>query len=227
MKNRLTILVILAITMAGCAHQVGPRAGTGSLLGAGAGALIGSQLGSGGGQIAAVALGTLAGALMGQDIGRTLDRADQAYMQQNAQRSLEAIPTNRTSRWVNPDTGHSGSMTPTKTYRNNSRQYCREYQQTVVINGSEQRAYGQACRQADASWKIISSPSETQIQTVTRYVPTSSYRSVYQPSYYPGYGAPAYLWPATSLSLSFGDFSGHRHHRGHRGYGEYGGYGRY
>ena len=217
MKNQLAILVILAITMVGCAHQVGPREGTGSLLGAGAGALIGSQIGSGGGQIAAIALGTLAGTLIGQDIGRTLDRADQAFMQQNTQSSLETLPTNRTNSWVNPDTGHSGSTTPIKTYRNDSGQYCREYQQTVVINGREQQAYGQACRQVDASWKITSTRPEAQAQTVTRYVATSSY----QPGYFPGYYSPAYLWPFTSLSLSFGHFSGHRHHRGHRSNGRH------
>ncbi len=215
MRIQLTIITILAITITGCVHQVGPREGTGSLLGAGVGALIGSQIGSGGGQIAAVALGTLAGALVGQDIGRTLDRADLAYMQQNAQRSLEAIPTNQTNIWVNPDTGHSGSITPTNTYQNASGEYCREYQQTVVINGSEQQAYGHACRQADGSWKITSTVPRAQVQTVTRYVPTSDYRRGYPPTYYPGYYSPAYLWPFTSLSLSFGHYSGHRHHRGH------------
>ncbi len=215
MRKRLTIIAIFALALAGCAHQVGPREGTGSLLGAGAGALIGSQIGSGGGQIAAVALGTLAGALIGQDIGRTLDRADLAYMQQSTQRSLEVIPTYQTNGWVNPDTGHSGSITPLKTYQNASGEYCREYQQTVVINGNEQQAYGHACRQVDGNWKITSTAPVTKVQTVTRYVPVNSYRMGYPSTYYPGYYSPAYLWPSTSLSLSFGHYSGHGHHWGY------------
>jgi len=34
--------------------------------------------------------------------------------------------------------------------------YCREYTTDVVIDGEAHRAYGQACRQEDGSWQIIS-----------------------------------------------------------------------
>ena len=33
-------------------------------------------------------------------------------------------------------------------------EYCRECQQTVVIGGREEDAYGVACRQPDGSWEI-------------------------------------------------------------------------
>ena len=32
---------------------------------------------------------------------------------------------------------------------------CREFQQTLVVNGQEQPGYGKACRQPDGSWKIV------------------------------------------------------------------------
>lgn len=216
---RFISLATVVLLLSACAYPVGPRQSTGTLLGAGTGALIGSQFGDGKGRLAAVALGTLAGAMIGQDIGRTLDAADRSYMQQNAQSSLETLPSNQSGSWVNPDTGHSGSITPTRTYQTASGQYCREYQQTVTINGEEQQAYGTACRQPDGSWKIV--PEEPQVQgqvvqprTETRYVP------VYQDSY--GY-YPWYYWPRTSISFSYGYSSGHRHHdrhghRHHRGY---------
>jgi len=231
MRKMFTIIAVLAVTLAGCAYPVGPSEGTGTLLGAGTGALIGSQIGSGQGRVVAVALGTLAGALVGQDIGRTLDRADQAYMQQSAQRSLETLPSNQTGTWVNPDSGNTGSLTPTQTYQSNGR-YCREYRQTVVINGTEEEAYGTACRQPDGTWQVASSQPQDQgqvvrQQTVTRVVPTGFYRPYYSPVYYPGYYYPGYyypgyyypgyFWPFTSISLSYGHFSGHRHHfSGHR-----------
>ena len=34
-----------------------------------------------------------------------------------------------------------------------SAQYCREYQQTVVIGGQMQQAVGTTCQQADGTWK--------------------------------------------------------------------------
>lgn len=217
MKKLISLTALLALVLSGCAYPVGPRESTGTLLGAGTGALIGSQIGSGEGRLVAVALGTLAGALVGQDVGRSLDRADLAYMQQNAQATLETVPSQQSGSWVNPDSGHSGTITPTRTYQTISGQYCREYQQTVVINGAQQQSYGTACRQSDGNWKITSGAPEAQGQviqqrTVTRVVPSGYYQPVYPYGYYPGYYYPGYLWPLTSISFSYGHFSGHRHH---------------
>lgn len=36
-----------------------------------------------------------------------------------------------------------------------STEYCREYTTEIMINGEAQEAYGQACRQEDGSWKIM------------------------------------------------------------------------
>lgn len=35
-------------------------------------------------------------------------------------------------------------------------QYCREYTTEIMVNGQTQEAYGQACRQDDGSWQIVS-----------------------------------------------------------------------
>lgn len=35
-------------------------------------------------------------------------------------------------------------------------QYCREYTTEIMVNGQSQEAYGQACRQDDGSWQIVS-----------------------------------------------------------------------
>jgi surface antigen len=58
--------------------------------------------------------------------------------------------------WKNPDTGHSGTVTPTKTYQAPGAGYCREYQATVEIEGKQEKASGKACRQPDGTWKIAS-----------------------------------------------------------------------
>ena len=154
MRQVLVLLMILTSLLVGCTRHMGTKEGTGTLLGATAGAVLGSNVGKGKGNVMAIAIGTLAGALFGQEIGRSLDRADRIAMGQNAQYSLEHTRTNETTRWNNPDSGNSGAMTPTRTYQQPTRKYCREYRQTVIIGGVKQNAYGTACRQADGSWVI-------------------------------------------------------------------------
>ncbi|MGE5190478.1 MAG: RT0821/Lpp0805 family surface protein [Gemmatimonadota bacterium] len=153
-KRIVVFPLLAALVLSGCA-TMGPKEQAGTVVGGATGAVIGSQFGGGTGRLFGVAIGTLAGALIGQEIGRSLDAEDQRMMQANAQRALEYDRTDETSTWRNPDSGHSGSITPRYTYRTPEGRYCREYQQTVIIGGEEQRAYGRACRQPDGSWKIV------------------------------------------------------------------------
>ena len=152
------ILASLAMStvLIGCSANYGPKETGGTLVGAGLGALAGSQIGSGTGQLVAVGLGTLAGALLGNEVGRLLDRADRLHAGQTAQTGLESVPSGHTVGWRNPDSGHSGTFTPTSTYESPSGQYCREFQQTVSLGGRMERAYGTACRRPDGSWEITS-----------------------------------------------------------------------
>jgi len=154
MYKLLAAMLVLLLSVA-CAPNMGPKETGGAVIGAGAGALLGSTIGGGDGQLVAVAIGTLAGALIGQGVGQSLDRADQLAMQNTAQQTLERNPSYQPGAWQNPDSGNSGSVTPTRTYQMASGQYCREYTQTVNVAGDRQQAYGTACRQADGSWKVV------------------------------------------------------------------------
>ncbi len=149
-----TFIAVTALVLVGCANNAGPKQTMGTLIGAAGGGLAGAQIGRGKGQLAAVAAGALLGAFIGNEVGQSLDRADRLYAQRNAQRTLEYAPTGQTSGWVNPDSGNSGSVTPTQTYRSPDGRYCREYQTTVVVGGRESQGYGTACRQPDGSWQI-------------------------------------------------------------------------
>lgn len=155
MKRMLVFFLTLALALSGCATSAGPKESAGTLIGAAGGGLLGAQVGKGRGQLVAVAVGTLAGALIGQEVGRTLDRADQMWMERNAQQALEYNRSHQASTWHNPDSGNSGSLTPMRTFQTAQGQYCREYQQTVIIGGQPQQAYGTACRQPDGSWLIV------------------------------------------------------------------------
>ena len=127
----------------------------GALVGAGAGGLIGSQLGHGKGKDVATVLGVIAGGLIGSQVGASLDRADQAALHQTTQTALETAPPGQPLPWRNPDTGNYGTVVPQGIYRAADGGYCREFQQTIVVNGQQQQGYGKACRQPDGSWKIV------------------------------------------------------------------------
>ena len=151
----LVVAVLIAFTTAACENsQYGTKQTIGALGGAAAGGLLGAQIGGGSGQLAATAAGALLGALVGSEIGRTMDevdrmRADQAYGQ------AQDAPIGETIAWDNPDTGNYGSVTPTKQgTKASTGEYCREFQQTVVIGGQQEDAYGTACRQPDGTWEI-------------------------------------------------------------------------
>ena len=126
----------------------------GTLAGAGLGAWGGSNIGKGSGNIAAIAGGTLLGALAGHEVGASLDRADMTYYNNASQRALETAKAGTTSSWSNPDSGHSGTITPTRTINTPDGNVCREYTQTIDIGGKSEQAFGKACRQSDGSWQI-------------------------------------------------------------------------
>jgi surface antigen len=156
---RVTAVAMLIVMLGGCA-QVGqgisdnPKATMGGMLGAAGGGLIAAAAGGG---TAGIIGGVLIGGLLGGALGGALDSRDKQLAAQNAQNTFEHARTGQTSTWQNPDSGHSGSITPTNTFQNASGQYCREYQQTIEVGGKKEQGYGTACRQPDGSWKIVSS----------------------------------------------------------------------
>jgi surface antigen len=143
------------ISLSACVTDQGEKQTLGTLIGAGLGGLAGSQIGSGSGKLAAVGVGVLLGGLLGSEVGKSLDRADKAYVANNAQSTLETTPTGTSSSWVNPDSGNSGSLTPTNTYVTAAGQPCREYHSTVTIDGQTEDVYGTACREPDGSWRFV------------------------------------------------------------------------
>ena len=154
--TRITTVALIAVLLAACADlQDRPKQTAGTLIGAGLGALAGSQVGSGKGQLAAVAIGALAGAWLGGEAGKSLDKADRLYAERTATNALEYNRSGQTSTWRNPDSGHAGTMTPTRTFRTASGEDCREYETTISVDGRTERATGRACRRSDGTWRIV------------------------------------------------------------------------
>lgn len=149
-------ILVLTLILTSC-ETVGqgvadnPKTTLGGMLGAAGGGLIAAAAGGG---AAGIAGGVLLGGLLGGAIGNHLDQKDKQLAAQNSQRTFEDARTGQTSAWRNPDSGNSGSITPTRTYQSSGGQYCREYQQEITIGGEAHESYGTACRQPDGSWKI-------------------------------------------------------------------------
>ncbi|MEE2745879.1 MAG: RT0821/Lpp0805 family surface protein [Pseudomonadota bacterium] len=149
-------LISFSFLLASCADvQNSPKQTLGTLLGAGAGALIGAQVGGGKGKMAAVAIGTLGGAYLGSEVGKTLDYVDRQKAQKAEQSALENNKAGTSTRWVNPDSGNTGKVTPKRATELASGEFCREYEHEITVNGRTEVASGTACRQPNGSWRII------------------------------------------------------------------------
>jgi surface antigen len=146
------VLCAVALVFSACASaQNNPKTTVGALGGAAAGGLIGAAAG---GSPAAIAGGVILGGLLGGAVGNALDQRDKDLAMKQAQYSLENSQAGQSSQWRNPDSGNSGSFTPTRTYETETGQPCREYTQEILVAGEKHESYGTACRQADGSWKI-------------------------------------------------------------------------
>ncbi len=129
-----------------------------------------------------------------QEYDPMLDDTESNAMTETLAYALENARTGEESSWVNPDTGHSGVIVPLATYVNDAGLDCREYIQTIVIDGQEAQAYGTACRQPDGTWLIVNDeeaaapPPEDQTSHIYLYRDPASYHYpwvYYDPFFYP------------------------------------------
>jgi surface antigen len=170
-KRSFLVLTATAMLLAACdgqqnamnARQGGVTGGggidksdIGTGLGAIGGGVIGAQFGKGKGQLVTTALGALLGAGIGHEVGSSLDRADMNYYSAAQQRALETSQAGQSLPWNNPQSGHSGSITPATPYKAANGQYCREFTNKINVGGKTESGYGTACRQPDGSWQIVS-----------------------------------------------------------------------
>lgn len=145
-----------ALLLAGCAgNDYGSKQTVGALAGAGAGGLLGAQVGKGGTKLMATAAGTLLGAFLGNEVGRSLDRADRMYASEAQYEALEYVPSGYSTTWQNPDSGHYGTVVPTRSYETSSGSHCREFQHGATVGGRTEWVYGTACRTPDGQWRVV------------------------------------------------------------------------
>ena len=150
MKSMMAALLAGAV-LAGC-QSAGTGETLGTLGGAAAGGVIGAQFGSGSGQLAATAAGTLLGAFAGNQLGAQFDQPD--YYASNSA-GQQAFNSGQPTTWTSPQSGYYGQVQPTGgSYYQNGRE-CRNFSQTVYIQGQPTAANGVACRNPDGSWSVV------------------------------------------------------------------------
>lgn len=156
MLKKIMVLSLASTMAVACASGTTPqmkKKDIGSIGGAVIGGVLGSNVGGGKGQMVAVGVGTLLGALAGSSIGSSLDRADEMYAQRAWQQAHTA-PVGDTITWTNPESGNRGSYTPQREGRTNDNRSCREYEQTIIIDGQAETGVGIACQNNDGTWDI-------------------------------------------------------------------------
>ena len=147
--------VLVALMATGCATiESNPKTTIGAVGGGTVGGLIAAAAG---GNPAAIAASVIGGMLVGGLVGNLLDERDKRMASEAAYRAMESAPSGKPVAWQNPDSGHSGTVTPTRTYQTGDGTYCRNYQTTVVIDGKQEQATGTACRQPDGTWRVVNS----------------------------------------------------------------------
>ncbi|MFD2262153.1 hypothetical protein ACFSM5_04585 [Lacibacterium aquatile] len=159
------LILAAAIGVGGCtanpggSGQIGDSCsdlGWGKIVGTAGGAAAGGYLGSrwkgagSGTQTAATVAGTLLGAAGGFFAGRSIDRGqcESATMARQ-----QALNSNQPINWNQGNA--SGTFTPTgRTGSLSNGQICKEYEQTIRIDGQLETGVGQACQRPDGKWEI-------------------------------------------------------------------------
>lgn len=158
--KKVFVALVSVLAVSACAPNYGPQPGqkeaVGTLLGAAAGAGLGIALGGNNATQWGLGIaGALLGGAVGNSIGSTLDKVDQNYHSNTYNESMEYYSDGQSGRWVNPNTGHYGSVTPMSTYQNEYGEYCRNFRQTIYVNNYPTEAFGTACRDRMGNWRIV------------------------------------------------------------------------
>lgn len=78
-----------------------------------------------------------------------LTEQDVSLVARLLQRTLDHAPDGTTRRWTNDQSGHSGAITPMRSYIASTGQYCRDYREDLSINGQKRNFLYSACRDED------------------------------------------------------------------------------
>ena len=91
----------------------------------------------------------VANSTLQDDPYRDLTEQDVSLVARLLQRTLDHAPDGTTRRWTNDQSGHSGAITPVRSYIASTGQYCRDYREDLLVNGESRNYLYSACRDED------------------------------------------------------------------------------
>lgn len=138
-----------------CEDEFGKEALIGTAIGALLGGVTGNQFGKGSGNDAATVVGALIGGFAGNYLTRQIRCDDRPYAQDTYYDAYQYGSNGRQYEWRNPRSGNYGYVTPTSWYENGRGDDCREFRQTIYVDGRRETATGTACRNANGTWRIV------------------------------------------------------------------------
>ncbi len=177
MMRKLVFLCALVALLASPPAAAGDNSFWGTVTGASLGGYLGSTIGKGSGRLAATGAGVFLGGAMGNSIGSSLDRADRAYASSrqfyapyspsfSRYEPTYVAPPPPTVIYVQPDIVEYRRVVETPVYVETApvgptppeparpQRHCREFTQTIKIDGELHESYGTACLRPDGTWQI-------------------------------------------------------------------------
>ena len=122
-----------------------------AIVGAVAGGVVGGKQSDGSVKLLVDIGGAIVDAVVGGNLGRTMDRVDQNCVGQ----ILEHAPTDSLVTWQDPHRGTTYNVNVSRTYQDKGGRYCREYETSAVIGGKVEMTRGTACRRHNGSWQTL------------------------------------------------------------------------
>ncbi len=93
-------------------------------------------------------------AVFGAGADGALSPEDHALAAEAANTALETFRDGLARSWANRERGTRGAFTPIRTYQEADGTHCRDFSASLTLGRKLQRAYGKACRNADATWNV-------------------------------------------------------------------------
>ena len=72
--------------------------------------------------------------------------------------ALENRKSGEGANWHNPESGSRGTVVPTRTFKSDYGEDCREFQETVTVGDRTDVYNGISCRRQDGAWRIARGP---------------------------------------------------------------------
>lgn len=185
MKQLLLLSITFITLSAPSLAYAGDSTFWGTTMGAALGGYVGSTIGKGAGNLAATGAGVFIGGVMGNSMGRSMDRSQTRIYTTPRYQSYDAYrpsfnyyqptyvappaPRPRTIYIEQPEIiefhhvprasyshgAYAGPPSGGNYEHKHKGQHCREFTQTIKIDGQRHESYGTACLRPDGSWQIV------------------------------------------------------------------------